>query len=583
MNFFNFLIVCAGTQLTAMAEITDKTKGLDTTGTLKMGDIVINEIMADPDPAAGSFAYPEYIELYNKKQFPISLKNWKICVGTTCKTLPNIYIPADSFLVITSSTAAPTFPEKVNVIGITSLPALTNTGQILQLLNDVGNSISVISYTDAWYQDPLKKEGGYSLEQVDAANPCAGMDNWRASVDKNGGTPGKKNSVAAIHADKNPPEIQHINVISTTQLELVFTESMDSTTLFNPSSYQISNIGTPINLKPLKPTYNRVQLILGTSLQEETVYTISVDRQLRDCVGNTLEVNNNARFAIPSEAKPMDIVINEVLFDPNQNGVDFVEIFNRSNKIIDLKTILMCHYDSIHKIISAVERITNEGYLLFPGEYLVLTENANVVKQQYETTDHKAFLEVENLPTLNADKGDVALKTVNELIDFFAYDADMHFSLLHETKGISLERVSPKQPTNNQTNWHSAASSVGFATPGFKNSQFVDAIETAEIVTVLPEIFTPDNDGINDLVSLYYHLEKPEWSASVFICDQKGRLVKTLANNDLIGTEGFYTWDGTNTERAKEPIGIYVIYVQFFNLSGKIKAYKKVCVLSGKN
>jgi hypothetical protein len=523
------------------------------------------------------------VELYNKTTVSVSIKNWKLCVGTTCKSIPDVSIPADSFLVLTSMTAMAMFPAEVNVVGISSFPALTNTGQMLQLLNAEGNIISVISYTDNWYQDTFKKNGGYSLEQIDAGNPCGGMDNWKASVDKTGGTPGKKNSVAGTHADNIQPAIRQVSMQSSTELELYFSEAMDSMTLFDKASYAITTIGNPIQVKATKPMYDRVQLTFGTALQEQTVYTLTVDRKPCDCAGNKIQENSHTQVAIPMEAKPMDIILNEVLFDPNPNGVDFVEIYNRSSKTIDLRTLFLCHFDSVQNLTSSVERITTDGCLFFPGTYLVLAENTNMVKQQYQTLDPNAFLQVAGLPVLNADKGDIGLKTTDKLIDFFCYDADMHFGLLKETKGISLERVSPEQATNKRTNWHSASSTVGFATPGFKNSQFVEATEATDAVKIFPETFTPDNDGIDDVVNLSYQLEEPGWSAGIFIYDMSGRLVKTIANNDLIATQGIYTWDGTNMERGKETIGVYLIFIQFFNLSGKVKAYKKICVLSGKN
>ncbi len=40
---------------------------------------------------------------------------------------------------------------------------------------------------------------------IDTKNPCSGMNNWKASVDVKGGTPGKKNSIDAVNADQTPP------------------------------------------------------------------------------------------------------------------------------------------------------------------------------------------------------------------------------------------------------------------------------------------------------------------------------------------------------------------------------------------
>jgi hypothetical protein len=85
------------------------------------------------------------------------------------------------------------------------------------------------------------------------------------------------------------------------------------------------------------------------------------------------------------------------------------------------------------------------------------------------------------------------------------------------------------------------------------------------------------------MVSIYFHLGTPGWSASILVFDSNGRLVRTLLNNQLVGTDGVYSWDGINNNREKEQTGIYIIYLKVFNLSGMIKQYKIVCVLNVKN
>jgi hypothetical protein len=555
---------------------------VDTVHTVKTWEVVINELMVDPDPAAGSVNYPEYVELYNKRKETVSLKNWKFCVGTTCKSLPDIYLPADSFLVLTATASLALFSAEVNAAGISAFPTLSNTGQTLQLLNDKGNIISVIAYTSEWYQDLNKKDGGYSLEQVDPDNPCAEMNNWCASVSKTGGSPGKKNSVNASNPDMHSPEIDRVIVISTTLLEIDFTESLDSTTLLNNLLYEISTIGNPIKISLSRPGFKNVFLTLPIPLKESIVYRITVGKQVTDCAGNALE-KKDTRFALPVAALPGDIVINEVLFDPREGGVDFVELINCSQKVLDLKTMLLCHYDTINHIFSAMEMITPSGYLFFPGEYLALSENSEVVKKQYFSPDPGAFLTVQDLPPLNADAGTICLKTATDIIDNVCYQASMHFSLLKDTKGISLERVNDRRPSTDVTNWHSAASSVDGATPGYKNSQYMDEIVTEDPVKIDPEIFSPDEDGLNDLVTVHYHFNEPAMHMNILIYDSGGRWVKTLVNNELIGPDGAYSWDGTNDGREKERIGIYMMYVEVINLSGSVKRYKKVCVLAGKN
>ncbi|MBA3972449.1 MAG: hypothetical protein H0X46_09985 [Bacteroidetes bacterium] len=55
-----------------------------------------------------------------------------------------------------------------------------------------------------------------------------------------------------------------------------------------------------------------------------------------------------------------------------------------------------------------------------------------------------------------------------------------------------------------------------------------------------------------------------------------------MIRNELLGTNGTFSWDGINDAREKARIGIYIIYFEVFDLSGTVKHYKKTCVLAGK-
>ena len=95
----------------------------------------------------------------------------------------------------------------------------------------------------------------------------------------------------------------------------------------------------------------------------------------------------------------------------------------------------------------------------------------------------------------------------------------MHFGLLNDTKGVSLERIDHDRPTQDATNWHSAAEAIGFATPAYKNSQYNDAGETDNAIEITPELFSPDQDGVNDIVNINYHFDTPGYVANVVIYD----------------------------------------------------------------
>ena len=140
-----------------------------------------------------------------------------------------------------------------------------------------------------------------------------------------------------------------------------------------------------------------------------------------------------------------------------------------------------------------------------------------------------------------------------EIIDAFDYTDDMHHSLLREREGVSLERLDPDSPTQAAANWHSAAQSVDFATPTSINSQYFDrSVLSGENWQVSPKVFSPDGDGFDDYMLLNFKNINPGTFAHIKIFDAGGRLVRYLANNQFLATEGSIQWDGTTDSRYKD-------------------------------
>lgn len=547
-------------------------------------DVVINEIMADPNPVV-QLPDEEYLELYNSTPYGISLNNWTITVGTTVRTLPTIVLPADSFVVLTSTTAAPLFTG-INVVGVTSFSALTNTGATITIRNQNGLVIHTVSYLDSWYQNAIKADGGWSLEQIDPLNPCSGASNWKASNSNMGGTPGRRNSIDATNADVIKPHLQRVSIITPDSIRLWFSEPLDSMTLSNVLLFSVDNsIGNPISVHPLAADFSKCDLKLPIAITAGIIYHVTANVQISDCVGNNLEVPNSAPFALPQAAVAGDLVINEILFDPNDGGVDFVEIYNKSQKVIDLKSILLCSQDTLLNTLTELNVIAPEGYLFFPDEYLVLSESGATVKLQYPIpTDINRCLDMANIPAMNVD-GDIVViaDSASNVIDKLIYSSTWHFPLLQTTKGVSLERIDFNRTTQDATNWHSAAETAGFATPTQQNSEYNPSGGDDGEVSISEQIFSPDADGFNDVVNIDYNFTAPGYVASITIYDARGRLVKTLLRNELLGTEkGTFSWDGTMDDRTKARVGAYVIYFEAFSADGKVKKYKRSCVLAAK-
>ncbi|MBK9414570.1 MAG: hypothetical protein IPN61_14365 [Bacteroidetes bacterium] len=67
----------------------------------------------------------------------------------------------------------------------------------------------------------------------------------------------------------------------------------------------------------------------------------------------------------------------------------------------------------------------------------------------------------------------------------------MHFYLLNSPNGVSLERLNGYSGDPENAKWHSAASTVGFATPGFTNSHWVGENPGSGKLTLLMKSFLP--------------------------------------------------------------------------------------------
>ena len=547
-------------------------------------DVVFNELMANPAPVVGLPPH-KYLELYNTSDFPIDLSGWIVTHGTTQRELPRSHIPAKGFAVITTESAGDDLSHFNNVIAVPGLSNnfLTLGGLTLTLANPQGELMATVSYSDSWYANASKSNGGWSIEKIDPYNFCATANNWTASTDESGGTPGRVNSVRAENPDTKAPLLLRAGYEESTIVSLFFDEPMEEATLLNPQFYSIDNgMGHPVKVDAIAPDFSKVMLFLAQKMEEGVIYEIEVSQNITDCASNALH-NNTARVAVPKIADSLDLVINEVLFNPPDKGERFIEIYNRSSKIIDLQKLTISSKDTVDNVFTTVRPISQESHLIFPQEYRVLTPDPAVVKGQYMTYNPLGFIQVA-MPTMTNTHGILVLANKSQrIIDQLIYHEDMHYALLTTRKGVSLERLNYNRPTQDKSNWHSAAQHVGFATPAYKNSQFTyDPDGQKEVFEVYPLIFSPDNTGQDDVLNIAYSFDSPGYTANIHVYDSRGRLVRVLSRGELLATQGVITWDGTTSQNLKADIGIYLILMEVFDPEGKVRTYRKTAVLAGR-
>ena len=344
-------------------------------------DVVLNELMADPTPSVGLPEW-EYVELYNTTGFPIDLSGWSLLIGTSAKALPSVTMVPGGYLLLCKEEAAEALSVFGPVCGFSSF-SIPNAGTLLQLLAPDGTLVSELRFSDTWYRDAEKREGGWSLEQIDPLHPCAGQRNWMASNNPSGGTPGRENSVFA----PNPlsPQVERVSMLGDAIVLLWFDQQMDRQTMGDPAHYRVlERDAVPVEVvcNPLDAA--SVELVFAEPFQEGMVYTLQVE-SVTNCTGEPVVPETRVSFGIPFQPAPASILINEILFDPVAPAVDYVELYNVSDKPFDLSELKLgvVKESFPNPPDTVMKAITEEHRLFMPHRYLLLSTDGEGVARCY--------------------------------------------------------------------------------------------------------------------------------------------------------------------------------------------------------
>ena len=541
-------------------------------------DVVINEIMADPEPQVGLPSW-EYIELFNTTNHDISLKNWIVQIGNNERTInQDIHIHSKGFIILCKEDAIASLSEYGDCVGFSSF-SIPNSGSLISLTSTNFKKVHKLIFSSYWYRDDAKSDGGWSLEQIDPYSPCLGAENWRASCDTRGGTPGALNSVD----DYNfiAPDIDYVEVVSPNSIKVFFNQSMDIHSLENTDNYTIVEFNSHPYITVPSQDDNRSVTLTFSQILVFGLYNILVSGS-SNCSGIPVLDGCGCVFGVPDEAEGGDVVINEILFDPISPAADYVEIYNKSDKVIDISELKLGVMKTSfpNPPDTTIKEITSEHRQLFPKQYLLLTTTPDVIGAQYNCST-KNFITARSFPSYPNGGAGVLLLSGNDIIDVMNYSEDSHYPLLAETKGVSLERVSPEISSLDPENWHSAAAPL-YGTPGYQNSVFIENTENKTDVEITPAIFSPDGDGYNDATTINLSVFDTDYTAKIMILDSRGVFVRDLVPGQNIATQNRFVWNGLDDNGKIVPSGIYVVFVEMFDIHGNIKRFKKAVVVAGK-
>lgn len=358
-------------------------------------------------------------------------------------------------------------------------------------------------------------------------------------------------------------------------LKLGFSEAMD----FSRCTFSVNgDIGVPSS-QVISDDKCSVILSFSKEFQRGRFYTLHIDG-LTDVAGNALQ-ETQRDIGIIEPTAVGDLSFNEIMFDNPQNSLEYVEIYNNSDKLLDLSGMIFTTRKADGSLNSG-NKIPALTYL-FPDQYVAFCEFPDSIKN-YHNCPVGSYIVKTEWSSLNNETATVVLTNVDKdtVFDEFKYDVKWHNVMVKNPKGVALERINPQLPVQDVASWHSAASEVKYGTPGYKNSQYRDlsAInESKNFVWAEPTAFSPDNDGVDDICLFRYRTDSNGFIANAYILTPNGEKLLQLLSNQLLSTEGIFSWDGHTSKGKNTNAGVYVLYFEMFNTTTGERKHTKIPIV----
>lgn len=546
--------------------------------------ILISEIMFAP-----SGDEPEWVEIYNASDAIINLKNWSISDASTKTIIAKndfLFYPREYIVLSKDSTVLNFYQIPSKIITI-SLPTLNNTEDAVAIYDNTGSKIDSVYYFGRWGKT------GFSIERIDFDDSSLESTNWSIPVDSVKATPGKENStkrknfdlkISSVEIPKFSDHASPVNVKLTVQnigLNQIANFSID---VFKDSNLDsIASENELILTRTFQITLNKKD---SATLNFELANLEPGENLLIFLINFTSDENtkNNIAFKKLNISFPSNtIVINELMFNPLPGYCEYIELFNRSDKPVNLKNWKfndMRTQDGRANFII----LSQNDFVLMPGEYALIASDTTLFKYLNPDDSVDKLIILNKSLSLNNDFDDVVITDLTgKIIDSVRYFSNWHSQIVVDKRGRSLEKINPNLPSADKSSWMTSSAKSG-GTPGRKNTAYIETSgqnQSAKI-TVTPNIFSPDGDGFDDVCLIFYSLPFNSGIINVKIFDSQGRQIKTLALNQYTTQNGNLLWDGTDENGKIARIGIYIILFEAISENGESFKQKLTVVLAKK-
>lgn len=543
------------------------------------GDIVCNEILFKPGKEEG-FTGPEYVELFNTQDYDVRLDSAAFIDRGKIRDYITDTLRAKSYLLLGGTAAMDALSKYGKGYRIKNF-SLVNDSALLALTSKQHGTLDSVHYKSYWIRDKKKRlTGGYALEKIEAEVSSSAPLNWHESIAPEGGTPGKRNSVADHCPDTEAPYIvQHS--YDKREISLVFNEN-----IYTPSATEIThytldhNCGYP---ESIEANDERIKLCFRENFIPNREYKLSV-RNVTDLCGNPIP-HTILSFFIAPEAESGDVLINELLYEASPTEAEYIELYNRSNKRLRLEHIQLGKKSNKGEL-RELKAITDSLIYFEPQSYIWICYQPEVIQNSFYYHNPENCFVTSSKLAYSDQGGTVIVRNKNNgaLLDELVYGKFLHHPNIQQTKNVALERTSHSGTTNSSNSWTSAFgyAGEGYGSPGMANrSAYREGNENGSSgMERLPEVFTPNGDGFEDRVEIRVTLDQQDFSLYLDVYRANGSLVKKLANGTPIHHSGTLEWDGRDNNGRLMPTGIYILYAKTIRPDGKYRTFRKTCVLS---
>ncbi|NOY77350.1 MAG: hypothetical protein GXO76_05715 [Calditrichaeota bacterium] len=535
----------------------------------------VNEIMYRPFPG-----FPEWVEIKNISPDTLQLYRWRFSDETTTHGVTLFdtpqKLPPGNYWILAQA-HIPDLPDSLagHETLVRRWPTLNNSGDQVWIFDPTGLPLDHVDYSRWPETSP-----GHSLERLEYSIPSEHREGWQASRVE-GGTPGCPNSINPLLVDGKLTCLDPMPVLSKAadsagvslllknqgRLEIsgsriVMFDDRNDDGFFSENECLEQETRSVGNLPPGDSVFFR----MAFSGLAPGKHKLLAEWRIP---GDQDSENNSGRIEIWKGYRPFTLLINEVMYRPRPGWPEWVEIYNPGENRIPIQDWSVCDHRALAK-----EASLESGAAIFPGDFLVVAGDSSFFAWYPEVNPDRVVID-KKFPTLNNDRDSLFLVDLSGTIsDELAYTSSWG-----GRNGRSLERIRPGNIAADSTNWSTSVAGEG-STPGCQNSIVLHTTATNHWLSISPNPFSPDGDGKDDFVTFTIHTKTATSVAELRVFDAAGRMVRTLLDNQPIGSSYECIWDGRQKNGKILPMGIYIAYLELFVNRKKQRSLKKTFVLA---